>query len=193
MGNFDPIHIGHINIINTAAEFCDKIWIVPLNYYKSDLSYFARLELCTRLKNIYFRKNVVVNRAAESFMDRYGEPGNYAELVKYILESGTYEYYFICSTDSYITIRDTKTTEQSKYLYENCKFIVIGKEVNGDNIVFQKQPDFNLDWITSDLVKRELKTNTGVPLITHAMYKYFQNNNLLPDLYQEQQKGKRST
>ena len=189
IGNFDPIHINNINIINTAKEFCTKVWIIPMNYYPAMLPYDARLELCSRMKNIYFRRDVSVLNLAEEFYKEYGKNCNYSELVKYIPEifkaHDNYEYYFIVSNDLYNVIKNSETDKQLQELYKTCKFVVVGDKVNGNNIVYQNKPQIDLSWVTSGLVQQKLLTSTGVPLITHAMYKYLQNNNLINGIYQE--------
>lgn len=180
VGKFDPMHIGDINILQYAKNFCDRIWIVPVTLYKTDIPYEDRIELCTRLKNIYFRKEVSVKKYP-FWENDLGYRGA-LELIYRLFPDE--DFYYIVNSESYERIK-TYEHPELQWIYKHAKFVVIGNHVEGDYIAYQEEPRYDLSWVTSDMVKDHLTYNTAVPFITHAMYKYFWDNKLVPNIFKE--------
>jgi nicotinic acid mononucleotide adenylyltransferase len=185
IGNFDPIHIGDINLLQYAKNFCDRIWIIPLNRFKTDIPYEDRVELCTRMKNIYFRKEVSVQNYAMLYGLAKSEPLSYSDMVEQLYK--TYpnkEFYYITDSKTYERIK-THEHPELRWLYKNIEFVVIGNPVEGEHIAYQEKPHYDLSWVTSEMVKDHITYNTAVPFITHAMYKYFRDKKFIPNTFQE--------
>lgn len=101
MGSFDPIHIGHVNLIREALNFLDKVIVVPSghNPWKKDITpapFELRMNMISESIK-HFGDKVEVSGIESTFEPPYyaNKPLNY---FKNIYKDD--ELYIICGTDT---------------------------------------------------------------------------------------------
>ena len=132
MGSFDPIHIGHINMIRTALNFVDKVIVVPSGpnpWKKNEPAPFdIRVEM--------IRKSILPFDDAVEVSDIEGhfEPPYYANKpLNHFKEEYKYdELYIICGSDTVDKIPLWKNAEQD--ILPFYKVLSLDRESNGNTI-----------------------------------------------------------
>lgn len=159
-GTFDPIHMGHIGIINKLIEMdMDKVIVIPtnVNYYKKNktmYSYLKRVELCKSA--VYNLKNVEVSSIEESIRDDEG----FADTLLKIKELyPNDEIYTVIGSDSFNYINKWRRWELiprlSKIIVATRPNYTISDEINIDYIRLDVSFDISSTEIRNNIKKGE--------------------------------------
>jgi len=159
-GTFDPIHMGHIGIINKLIEMdMDKVIVIPtnVNYYKKNktmYSYLKRVELCKAA--LYNLKNVEVSSIEESIRDDEG----FADTLLKIKELyPNDEIYTVIGSDSFNYINKWRRWELiprlSKIIVATRPNYTISDEINIDYIRLDVSFDISSTEIRNNIKKGE--------------------------------------
>lgn len=132
MGSFDPIHIGHINMIRAALNFVDKVIVVPSGHNpwkKNEPAPFALRVEMIRKSILPFDDAVDV-----SDIEGYFEPPYYANkpLNHFKKEYKYDELYIICGSDTVDKIPLWKNAEND--ILPFYKVLSLDRESNGNTI-----------------------------------------------------------
>ena len=137
-GSFDPIHKGHIEIINQAVNLADKVIVIPnyLNPLKNSFSAPAEL----RLK---WLKESINNPKIEisDYEIKQNKPCYTIDTIKYFKQFYD-KISFVIGADNLVSLHKWKNIDELKKL---VKFIVVTR----DNILIKGYKTINVNIPTS--------------------------------------------
>ena len=126
-GTFDPPHIGHVNVCKKFAQGFDfdKLFVIPVfvpphKAKKSNTTAEQRLEM-SKIAFSSASDNVVVSDVE---IKRQGTSYT-ADTIKYFIESGYDEIFFLCGTDMLLTLDKWYKPE---YIFENATIVYVRRE-----------------------------------------------------------------
>ena len=172
-GSFNPPHKFHREIVEYLLKnkYLDKVIVEPAgdNYKKKDLAKFVdRIEMV---------KLAFQDIADISTIGNEGYDYTYEVMDYYKKQYPNDELYFICGEDN---IKEIKTWRNAKYLTENYKFLVIGR--NNLNVEYEPyivKVDMKENDMSSTMIREKIKNNENVDNIVDSKVRDFiYKNNL---------------
>ena len=126
-GTFDPPHIGHVNVCKRFAQSFDfdKLFVIPVSIpphkaKKSKTTAEQRLDMCS----IAFSS--VSSNVAISDVEIKREGKSYtADTIRYFIENGYDDIYFLCGTDMILTL---DMWYKPEYIFENATIVYVRRE-----------------------------------------------------------------
>ena len=179
-GSFNPIHNGHVAVINLVKHLFDEVWVMPCYDHfhgKNLVDSYARLKMChLATENI---PNVFVSDF-EIYHQIQGGTLVCLEKIKELL--GENDYCFIIGQDNAETI---ETWNNYKDLLEKTSFCVVQRESGlfcGDQW-YNKEPNMFVEnkqtlGISSTKVREMIKNNVKIDIINKKVAEYIKDNSL---------------
>lgn len=195
MGSFDPIHIGHVNMIREALNWVDKVIVVPSghNPWKKDINP-APFEL--RVEMIKEAIKPFGDKVEVSIIESTFEPPYYANkpLNYFSLQYGEDQRYIICGSDTADKIplwKDASTDILPFYKILSLERNEMGMHKSGYDWQMRKldskdgkQYEYTHVYIyplpvSSTFIRRLIKENKEVyPLLPEGVMKIIKENKL---------------
>ncbi len=166
-GSFNPPHKFHREIVEYLLKnkYLDKVIVEPAgdNYKKKDLAKFVdRIEMV---------KLAFQDIADISTIGNEGYDYTYEVMDYYKKQYPNDELYFICGEDN---IKEIKTWRNAKYLTENYKFLVIGR--NNLNVEYEPyivKVDMKENDMSSTMIREKIKNNENVDKLVDSKVRDF--------------------
>ena len=166
-GSFNPPHKFHREIVEylLKSKYLDKVIVEPAgdNYKKKDLAKFVdRIEMV---------KIAFQDIADISTIGNEGYDYTYEVMDYYKKQYPNDELYFICGEDN---IKEIKTWRNAKYLTENYKFLVIGR--NNLNVEYEPyivKVDMKENDMSSTMIREKIKNNENVDKLVDSKVRDF--------------------
>ena len=177
-GSFNPPHKFHREIVEYLLKnkYLDKVIVEPAgdNYKKKDLAKFVdRIEMV---------KLAFQDIADISTIGNEGYDYTYEVMDYYKKQYPNDELYFICGEDN---IKEIKTWRNAKYLTENYKFLVIGR--NNLNVEYEPyivKVDMKENDMSSTMIREKIKNNENVDkLVDSKVRDFIYKHNLYESIY----------
>lgn len=173
LGSFDPVHLGHFNVINSFYKQkdkydVDKIHILPThqnpNKLHKALDFWHRFNMC----ELIFKplKDVKIDALEELHQFTYTY-----DLMKLLksekhLHSITSNFYWILTTETFQEILDNKWYK-SEYFLQNIPMIIMSYDpiewkTKYPNYEFCQIDDNNCKYIHSTYIRQKIKENKPI-------------------------------
>ncbi len=166
-GSFNPPHKFHREIVEYLLKnkYLDKVIVEPAgdNYKKKDLAKFVdRIEMV---------KLAFQDIADISTIGNEGYDYTYEVMDYYKKQYPNDELYFICGEDN---IKEIKTWRNAKYLTENYKFLVIGRnKLNVEYEPYIVKVDMKENDMSSTMIREKIKNNENVDKLVDSKVRDF--------------------
>lgn len=184
-GTFNPIHIGHLIIINHILEFSrlDQIWIIvsrrsPHKLKKNILNIYERLHLVNLAINGYNKIKIL------DIESELPEPSYTINTLIY-LKNNLNEFSLILGQDN---LYNFNTWKSYKYIIKHYELIIYPRIFNSNQKKYKINAKITkikgpIIEISSTLIRKMIQNNQNVkPLLTLDVFNYIYLNKLYKNL-----------
>lgn len=133
-GSYDPITLGHIDIIERAASLFDKVIVVVMINYKKNYSFTVDERVEMIKKSVSHLKNVTVD-SYDGLLSEYAKQKNAYAIVKGLRAMSDFEYEFqmaLANKKLNPGIETLFLTTNSKYMYLSSSMVKQIASMGGD-------------------------------------------------------------
>lgn len=151
-GSFDPVTLGHIDIISRASKMFSRVIVAVLSNPAKDKSSFSIDERINLLKKSTANLNNIEIVSFEGLLAEYAKNRNVKTIVKGLRAVSDFEYEFQMSLTNKNLNPDLETiflTSEAKYMYLSSSMVKQVASLGGDIKGFV--PDCVLDEIVERL------------------------------------------